>query len=358
MNYTPVFKKKQPTFRRLFFLGSPTDGQKVVISHDGEVVYENTRAQLETWWSETSYRVQRLRDNADCADQEYKKITDNSDLGLSSKPTAKLLVNSYSSRPKVAIFREQGVNGHVEMAAAFDKAGFTSVDVHLNDIVSGLVSLDDFVGLVACGGFSYGDVLGAGEGWAKTILSHEDLRAKFSRFFVRKNTFTLGVCNGCQMLSALKELIPGAETWPKFLKNKSEQFEARLVMTYINDSPSIFFKGMSGSYLPVPVAHGEGRAVFDSVQQADDALKSKLAPMQYTDGSSNVTEQYPANPNGSYGGITALTTPDGRATIMMPHPERAFMTRQLSWHPSDWGSDSPWLRIFQNSRKWVEDSTP
>jgi phosphoribosylformylglycinamidine synthase len=242
------------------------------------------------------------------------------------------------------------------MAAAFDKAGFTSVDVHIQDLLDNKVSLGDFVGLVACGGFSYGDVLGAGEGWAKTILFHDKLRKQFIEFFERDDTFTLGVCNGCQMLSALKELIPGTELWPRFLKNTSEQFEARLVNVQINESPSIFFKGMVGSVIPVPVAHGEGRAVFDNEDTLQQALEDELVPWQFVDSDKTVTEVYPRNPNGSPLGITAMTTPNGRATIVMPHPERVFLTQQLSWHPNDWNDDSPWFKMFQNAREWVDNN--
>ena len=337
-------------------IGSPRKLQTITITDGTEIIYENSRFQLETWWSETSYQIQKLRDNPDGADQEYSIIADDKEPGLQPMVNFKTDTKKYEEKPRVAIFREQGVNGQIEMAAAFDKAGFTSIDVHLNDVITGRVSLDDFVGLVACGGFSYGDVLGAGEGWAKTILFDPELRAKFSHFFERQDTFTLGVCNGCQMLSALKELIPGAEEWPEFLKNTSEQFEARLVLARVNESPSIFFSGMEGSYLPVPVAHGEGRAHFTDDKKARESLDNKLAPLQYVDNSRNVTQQYPHNPNGSPLGITALTTSDGRATIMMPHPERAFMTRQLSWHPDSWGADSPWLRMFQNARNWIEEN--
>ena len=333
-------------------IGQPTKKQEIIIQNGSET-YQNTRAQLESWWSDTSYRLQKLRDNPEAADQEFAALQDNKDPGLSAKVNFKPLAQQYKDRPKVAIFREQGVNGQVEMAAAFDRAGFTSVDVHLNDIISGRINLDDFVGLAACGGFSYGDVLGAGEGWAKSILFNKELRSKFSKFFERPDTFSLGVCNGCQMLAALKELIPGANNWPTFLKNISEQYEARLVMAQINESPSIFFKGMAGSQLPIPTAHGEGRAAFANGEQATQAIAQNLVPMQFIDNYGQVTEQYPSNPNGSPDGITALTTPDGRATIIMPHPERVFLSRQLSWHPADWGTDSPWLRIFQNARAWT-----
>lgn len=339
----------------VYSIGRPTDAQTITFK-DGQFIYQNERDILESWWGETSYHVQRLRDNALCADQEYAGITVPNDAGLSGVvATASLLANTYDTRPKVAIFREQGINGQIEMAAAFDRAGFNSIDVHLSDLLSGRVRLEDFVGLVACGGFSYGDVLGAGEGWAKTILFHKDLRTAFSTFFARPDTFTLGVCNGCQMLSMLKELIPGASSWPVFLKNTSEQFEARVAMVQINETPSIFFRDMVGSYLPVPVAHGEGRAYFENKDTLQQALANELIALQYVDSAHTVTTQYPANPNGSPQGITALTTIDGRVTIMMPHPERAFMTRQLSWHPESWGEDSPWLRMFQNARLWSDE---
>lgn len=330
-------------------IGRPTADQDIVIS-DGHELYRSNRAKLETIWSETSYQIQKLRDNPASAEQEFKAIQDDKDPGLTPVVNFELAAKKYTDKPRVAILREQGVNGQIEMAAAFDRAGFTSVDVHLNDIISGRHNLDDFVGIAGCGGFSYGDVLGAGEGWAKSILNSNDLRTKFSKFFARPDTFSLGVCNGCQLLAALKELIPGAETWPAFLRNTSEQFEARLVQVKVNDTPSIFFKGMAGSVLPVPTAHGEGRAVFEN----DAAQKNALVVAQYVDNYGKTTEQYPANPNGSPQGITALTTPDGLATIIMPHPERVFLTKQLSWHPADWSQDSPWLKIFQNARAWVE----
>jgi phosphoribosylformylglycinamidine synthase len=334
-----------------FMIGQPKNDQTVVIS-DGTEIYRNSRAKLESWWSETSYNLQKMRDNPVAADQEFATIQDDKDPGMMPVVTFKHLETKYKTKPKVAIFREQGVNGQIEMAAAFDKAGFTSIDVHLNDIISGRFKLDDFVGLAACGGFSYGDVLGAGEGWAKSILFNPTLRKQFRKFFERKDTFSLGVCNGCQAMAALKELIPGAENWPTFLKNKSEQFEGRLVMTEILESPSIFFKDMTGSHLPIPVAHGEGYAAFEN----EKAAQSALVAMRYVDNYGQPTENYPYNPNGSPNGITALTTPDGRATILMPHPERAFQTKQLSWHPADWGPDSPWLRIFQNARAWTSQA--
>lgn len=338
--------------KHTFVIGRPIREQ-VLSFRSGKETYTNSRAQLESWWSETSYHIQKLRDNPEGADREFASIRDDNDPGLSGTPTFKLGQKVRSARPKVAIFREQGVNGQVEMAAAFDRAGFTSVDVHLNDIVGGRFGLDGFAGLVACGGFSYGDVLGAGEGWAKSILFNKDLRAKFQKFFARSDTFSLGVCNGCQMFAALKSIIPGADNWPAFLKNASEQFEARLVMAQVNESPSILFQGMAGSTLPIPVAHGEGRAQFASDEHVRQAITKNLVAMQYIDNYGQVTETYPANPNGSPLGITALTTPDGRSTILMPHPERAYLTRQVSWHPANWGTESPWFKLFQNARDWV-----
>ena len=344
---------KKALGRCVYVIGQPTKHQTITIKDGSRLVYKNTRKQLELWWSDTSYRIQSLRDNPTSAKQEREIVKDDRDLGLSAEASFSLRKAKYSKRPSVAIFREQGVNGQVEMAAAFDEAGFTAVDVHLNDLLSGQTSLDNFVGLAACGGFSYGDVLGAGEGWAKSILFHPRLCDEFQQFFERQNTFTLGVCNGCQMLSALRELIPGAEHWPRFLKNNSEQFEARLVMARINKSPSILLHGMENSYLPVPVAHGEGKAVFESSLKMKEAINGNLVPMQYVDSDYRISEKYPSNPNGSPKGITALTTTDGRATIMMPHPERAFLTRQYSWHPSGWGTHAPWFKMFQNARDWV-----
>lgn len=330
-------------------IGKPNVSGKITIKQAGDVVYENTREELQAWWSETSYRIQTLRDNPACAEQEYQNIQ-LKDTGIAPKIalTYPAKPQKYTARPKVAIFRVQGVNGHVEMAAAFDQAGFTAVDVTLTDISSGAAHLKDFVGLVACGGFSYGDVLGAGEGWAKSILFTPALREQFKQFFERTDTFSLGVCNGCQMLSALKELIPGAQDWPRFLRNESEQFEARLTQVKIVESPSIFFKGMAGSVLPVPVAHGEGRA--------EQTVPAELVAGTFVDNAHKTTQRYPFNPNGSPDGLTALTTPDGRATIMMPHPERAFLSQQLSWHPPEWSKESPWFQMFLNAREWTSQS--
>jgi phosphoribosylformylglycinamidine synthase len=334
-------------------IGKPTLVQQMVVTQGDEAVFSGSRAQLEKWWVDTSYRIQAIRDNADMAKQELTAIEDDGDPGLSPKVTFDLGHKTYSSKPKVAIFREEGVNGQVEMAAAFSRAGFTAVDVHLNDLLTGSVNLKDFVGLAACGGFSYGDVLGAGGGWAKTILFDAVLRAQFKEFFERPDTFSFGVCNGCQMLSNLKEIIPGAALWPTFQRNVSEQFEARVASVMVDESPSIMFKGMAGSVLPIPVAHGEGRAEFLDTTSLSRAKQQKLVALQYTDNYGKATETYPCNPNGSPEGITALTTTDGRATILMPHPERAFLTQQLSWHPDDWGVKSPWFKLFQNARMWV-----
>ncbi|HSX52848.1 MAG TPA: phosphoribosylformylglycinamidine synthase [Patescibacteria group bacterium] len=341
--------------QHIYTIGQPSQEQTITIKSRSKTLYRNSRSQLEQWWADTSYRIQLLRDNASTAREEFKTIADNNDPGLSSQFNYKISNRKYTKRPKVAIFREQGVNGQVEMAAAFDKAGFSAIDVHLSDLMNGNKSLSDFSGLVACGGFSYGDVLGAGEGWAKSILFHPNLRNQFQQFFERSNSFSLGVCNGCQTLAALKALIPGAEDWPRFLKNRSEQFEARVTRVIINDSPSIFFKDMIGATLLVPVAHGEGRAEFSDVKTMQKLIKSNLVCAQYIDNYGETAKSYPANPNGSPQGITALTTPDGRATIMMPHPERAFLTKQHSWHPPEWGINAPWIKMFQNAREWVSN---
>ncbi|HEV2403157.1 MAG TPA: phosphoribosylformylglycinamidine synthase [Candidatus Saccharimonadales bacterium] len=334
-------------------LGKPTTEQTIVLTQDNKTIYSNSRTRLEQWWSETSYHMQAARDNSQCARQEFQIITDEHDPGLSPRVGFRLPTHRFRSRPSVAILRDQGVNGHVEMAAAFDRAGFQTIDVHMQDLDNGNVSLEQFVGLAVCGGFSYGDVLGAGRGWAQSILLSQRLREQFRAFFERPDSFSLGVCNGCQMLAGLRDLIPGAKWWPRFLRNTSEQFEARLTTVQINDTPSIFFKEMAGSRLLVPVAHGEGQVCFTDPNAAKVALQQDLVPLQYIDNYGAITEIYPFNPNGSPKGLTACTTPDGRATIMMPHPERVFLSQQLSWHPADWKTESPWLRIFQNARAWI-----
>ncbi len=337
------------------FVGTMNEWDEIRVTRNAKRVLREKRVDLQRAWSETSYQMQTLRDNPSCAQQEFDRILDVTDPGLTPKLTFDPqedftpVYTQVSGRPRVAILREQGVNSHYEMAAAFDKAGFASVDVHMSDILAGRVSLKDFKGLVACGGFSYGDVLGAGQGWAKTILMHDGCREEFAAFFKRKDTFALGVCNGCQMMSALKSIIPGADHWPAFRRNKVEQFEARFVMTEIVESPSIFFAGMEGSQVPIVVSHGEGRAVFDN---ADDQAKV-LSAVRYVDNKGEPTEVYPYNPNGSPDGLTAVTTADGRFTIMMPHPERVFRTVQMSWHPENWGEDAPWMRMFRNARRWV-----
>ena len=318
-----------------------------------------SRTELRRAWSETSHLMQSLRDNPDCAREEYERATDPHDPGLFAHLTfdagddvAAPYVQT-GVRPRVAILREQGVNSQMEMAAAFHRAGFESLDVHMTDLIAGRVRLDDFRGLVACGGFSYGDVLGAGEGWAKSILFNAQLREQFGMFFDRADTFTLGVCNGCQMLSALKPLIPGTEHWPRFVRNRSEQFEGRVGLVEVLPTPSVFFAGMAGSVLPIAIAHGEGRAEFVDSAALAHCAGSGLVSLRFVDNRGRATETYPANPNGSPQGITGLTSRDGRATILMPHPERVFRTVQNSWHPADWGEDSGWMRMFRNARVWV-----
>jgi phosphoribosylformylglycinamidine synthase len=327
----------------------------IEISHDNEILFAESGVKLQRIWSETTYQMQKLRDNPDCAQQEFDRLLDADDPGLHVKLTYELNENISPllllTRPKIAILREQGVNGQVEMAAVFDRAGFAAVDVHMSDIISGRVSLRDFKGLAACGGFSYGDVLGAGGGWAKSILFNPRARDEFAAFFQRKDTFALGVCNGCQMMSNLHGMIPGAENWPHFARNQSEQFEARFVMVEVQPSASIFFNGMAGSRMPIVVSHGEGYADFSDDKRLDAA--QGLATLRYVDHRGNPTEIYPLNPNGSPQGITGLTTPDGRFSIMMPHPERIFRSVQNSWHPREWQENGAWMRMFQNARKWV-----
>jgi len=343
----------------LFDLGAPSDGLQLSIRHNGQIVLDESRIALEQAWAETSFRIQSLRDNSACAQQEFDQIARADDPGFSPRLSfdaqdniAAPMINS-GVRPRVAILREQGVNGHIEMAGAFHTAGFTPVDVHMSDILSGRISLDGFHGLVACGGFSYGDVLGAGEGWAKSILFNAQARDQFQRFFQRDNAFALGICNGCQMMSNLHELIPGAEYWPHFVRNQSERFEARVSMVEVQESNSILLQGMAGSQLPIAVAHGEGRAEFKTAAQIDQAQQAGGIALRYVDNWGGVTETYPANPNGSPQGITGLTNADGRVTIMMPHPERVYRTVQNSWYPQQWGEDGVWLRLFRNGRKWL-----
>ncbi|WP_440053946.1 phosphoribosylformylglycinamidine synthase [Pseudoalteromonas sp. T1lg65] len=340
-------------------IGSLNADDKVVFSRGGKEVLAHTRTELRTIWAETTYQMQAMRDNPECAKQEFDAKFDEKDPGLNVKLSFDLnedIAAPYIAtgvKPQVAILREQGVNSHVEMAAAFNRAGFAAIDVHMSDILEGRLTLEQFKGLVACGGFSYGDVLGAGEGWAKSILFNEQAREQFQGFFHRDDTFSLGVCNGCQMLSTLKELIPGTENWPRFVTNKSERFEARFSLVEVQQNPSVFFDGMAGSRMPIAVSHGEGHAEFANQAAVQSALASGNVALKFVDNYGNPTTQYPANPNGSPEGITAMTSTDGRATVMMPHPERVFRAVANSWHPDEWQEDSPWMRMFRNARKSV-----
>jgi phosphoribosylformylglycinamidine synthase len=336
-------------------IGKLNERGAIEFTRDAKVIYNQPRSELHRLWSETSWRIARLRDNPACADSEYDRLLDEQDPGITPKLTFDPSDNvaapflATGVRPRVAILREQGVNSHVETAWVMHQAGFAAVDVHMSDLIAGRAKLDDFHGIIAVGGFSYGDVLGAGEGWAKTILFHDALAEQFARFFARKDTFGLGVCNGCQMMSNLKSIIPGAHSWPKFTRNKSEQFEARFGMVEVLDSPSIFFAGMNGTQAPIAIAHGEGYADFTQTGDIDAVIRT----LRYVDNRGEATEVYPFNPNGSPQGITAVTTPDGRFTVMMPHAERVFRTAQHSWAPEGWGEDGPWMRMFRNARKWV-----
>jgi phosphoribosylformylglycinamidine synthase len=340
-------------------IGAPIPGDSVRIVSGDNVLLDDSRSRLQKLWARTSFEVQSLRDNPECAQEEFERIVSDGP-GLSAKlsfdPQQDICHSLIASgeRPLVAILREQGVNGQVEMAAAFHRAGFNAVDVHMSDILSGRQHLNRFKGLVACGGFSYGDVLGAGEGWAKSILLNEAVRLQFTEFFHRAETFTLGVCNGCQMISALQELIPGAGHWPRFVRNRSEQFEGRVALVNVESSPSIVMSGMAGSHLPVAVAHGEGRALFASPAEAEACEASNTVILRYIEPDLSVATEYPANPNGSTNGIAGLTSLDGRVSIMMPHPERVFRTVQNSWQPDDWGEDGGWLRLFRNARHWLQ----
>lgn len=339
-------------------IGFVTTNNEIQIKKN-DVVFNESRVNLHRMWSETTYHMQSLRDNPICAQQEYDRVLDVADSGI--KPHLTFDINediampyiNTGKRPNMAILREQGVNGQTEMAAAFDRAGFNSVDIHMSDIISGRTTLKDFAGLVACGGFSYGDVLGAGEGWAKSILFNQRANDEFSAFFGRPDSFALGVCNGCQMMSNLHSMIPGADHWPHFVRNKSEQFEARFAMVEVLSSSSIFFNGMAGSRMPIAVAHGEGFTEFLDANAVEMVLDRQLATIRYIDNASTPTEVYPFNPNGSPQGLTGFTTMDGRFSIMMPHPERVFRAVQHSWHPDEWQEDGPWLRMFRNARRFV-----
>ena len=340
-------------------LGGLNSADTVDINYHGESIFHDSRANLQSAWSETSFQVASLRDNADCVRQEFERLQV-ADQGLSANltfdPSDDISAPYIATgvKPKVAIVREQGVNSHLEMGAAFDRAGFTAVDVHMSDLLAGRAVLSDYTGMVACGGFSYGDVLGAGEGWAKTVLFNNQLRDQFEGFFQREDTFSLGVCNGCQMLSNLKSLIPGADLWPRFVRNLSEQFEARFSLVRIEQSNSIMLSGMQGSVMPIAVSHGEGRVEFSSPNELAKLNRSNQVTLRFLENNLQVASLYPANPNGSSEGISGVTSADGRVTLMMPHPERVFRTVLNSWHPQDWGEDSGWMRIFRNARQFVD----
>jgi len=338
-------------------IGKPNNSESLVVYFDGTRILDESIVTLRCAWSETTYQMQKLRDNPECAQQEYDLLLDNEKPTLFSKlsfdPNLDIAAPYIGGvRPRIAILREEGVNGQVEMAAAFDRAGFTTVDVHMSDIHAARVNLDEFQGIVACGGFSYGDVLGAGEGWAKSIRYSQRAYDEFSMFFNRSDSFGLGICNGCQMMSNLFELIPGATSWPRFVRNQSEQFEARVSMVEVLESPSLFLEGMQGSMMPIVVAHGEGM-LEPRHSDSKTLLAQRNACLRYVDQDGQATEYYPINPNGSALGLNGFTSDDGRFTIMMPHPERIFRSIQNSWQSPDWGEYSPWMRIFRNARKWL-----
>ena len=340
-------------------IGNPVQGDDIQVAMHGNTVFADSRGRLQQLWAETSYRIQSMRDNSACAEEEFGTILEADNPGLHASLTfdpAEDISHPFialGERPRIAILREQGVNSQMEMAAAYERAGFDCIDVHMSDIISGAVTLDNFNALAACGGFSYGDVLGAGEGWAKSILFNEVARKQFEQFFNRDTTIALGVCNGCQMMSNLHELIPGTANWPRFVRNRSEQFEGRTVLVKVANSNSVFFRDMADSVFPIGCAHGEGRAEFTSVEAEAAALASGNVAMQFVDNHDKVTQQYPANPNGSPSGITGLCNDDGRFTILMPHPERVFRSVTNSWRSKDWGEDSPTMRMFRNARLWL-----
>jgi phosphoribosylformylglycinamidine synthase len=341
-------------------IGTVTDKVGLRICASGAPVVDKSRVELQQLWSEVSYRMQAARDNPETARQAYESIADEDDPGLSSRlgfdPDEDIAAPHIATRvrPPVAILREQGVNSHVEMAAAFHRAGFEPIDLHMSDILEGLTDLQGFIGLVACGGFSYGDVLGAGGGWAKSVLFNDRGREQFQAFFERSGTFTLGVCNGCQMLAELREIIPGSNDWPRFVRNLSEQFEARLSLVEVQESPSIMLAGMAGSLLPIVTSHAEGRAEFAGAGSLENCNRNAQICIRYADNFGRTATSYPANPNGSPEGIAGICSTDGRVTGVMPHPERVFRTVQNSWHPAEWGEDGPWLRMFRNARVWVD----
>jgi phosphoribosylformylglycinamidine synthase len=339
-------------------VAKPRLDERVVVNTASFELIDSRRGALQQLWAQNSFVIQRDRDNAECADQEYGDIVApnpglSASLSFSASEDVAAPMIATGVRPKIAILREQGVNGQAEMAAAFDRAGFESIDVHMSDLKSGRRQLAEFKGLAACGGFSYGDVLGAGEGWAKGVLFDAAMSDQFQAFFERDDSFALGVCNGCQMLSALAPLIPGTEHWPRFARNVSEQYEARLVRVRVEKSSSILMAGMEGSELPIVVAHGEGRAQFRDSASAAQLENAGRVSMRYIDNHGQQTEAFPANPNGSLNGITGLCNADGSVNIMMPHPERVFRTVQMSWAPKEWPEDSGWMRLFRNARVWV-----
>jgi len=341
-------------------VGRPVSGAEISVCAAGAQLYRGSRIDLRRAWSEVSFRMQTLRDNPQCAREEYDGLLDSADPGLHaalSFDPGEDVAAPYimrGVRPAAAVLREQGVNSHTEMAAVLTRAGFAAYDVHMTDILEGRARLSGFHGLIACGGFSYGDVLGAGEGWAKSIIFNARARDEFSGFFARPQTFTLGTCNGCQMLTALKELVPGSDAWPRFVRNRSEQYEARLTLVRIPESRSVLLAGMAGSVLPIAVAHGEGRAEFD---EADGALRLRsqnLAALEYVDHRERATELYPFNPNGSPTGLAGVCNADGRITALMPHPERVFRSAQNSWAPPEWREDGGWMRLFRNARAYLD----
>jgi phosphoribosylformylglycinamidine synthase len=343
-------------------IGAPSAKDRLVFRYRGRELYAAPRGQLHQLWAETSYRMAALRDDPDCALEEFESVGAADDPGLSVQlsfavppPASRLSPPGAASRPRVAILREQGVNGHIEMAYAFHAAGFESVDVHMSDILEGRVALDGFSGLVACGGFSYGDVLGAGQGWAKSILFNARAREQFQTFLARPDRFALGVCNGCQMFAALKEIVPGAAHWPAFRRNRVEQFEARWTMVEVTPSRSLFFAGMAGSKLPVAVAHGEGRPEFAAAGDLGALRAGSQLALRFVDNRGAVAARYPQNPNGAAAGITGLCNEDGRITILMPHPERSVAGTVGSWWPQQWTDKTPWFQLFVNAREWVRD---
>jgi phosphoribosylformylglycinamidine synthase len=344
------------TAQMLIDIGSLCPDGVVEIRQHQTLLFQGRRSEVQQTWAETSYRIKTLRDNPECAREEFDTLEDEDDPGLNAAvnfPLLDLSKRSLAPRPKIAVLREQGVNSQAEMAAAFYRAGFEPYDVHMSDLIAERESLEGYRGIAVCGGFSYGDVLGAGEGWAKSILFNPTIRDRFSEYFAREDIFVLGVCNGCQMLAALRSIIPGADHWPRFVRNRSDQFEARLSLVRVESSASILLRGMEGSRLPIATSHGEGRAIFDSDEHFD-ACDSSLVTARFVDNYGQITQQYPANPNGSPRGVAGLTNSDGRFTLLMPHPERLFRTVQHSWHPAEWAEEGPWQRMFNNAREWLD----